>query len=60
MAKERMTGAKVIVRALEEEGVEWIFGVPGGAVLPMYGELLHSKKVNHVLVRHEQIGRAHV
>ena len=56
MAKERMTGAKVIVRALEEEGVEWIFGVPGGAVLPMYDELFNSKKVKHVLVRHEQTG----
>ena len=56
MAKERMTGAKVIIRALEEEGVEWIFGVPGGAVLPMYDELYNSKKVKHVLVRHEQTG----
>jgi acetolactate synthase-1/2/3 large subunit len=56
MAKEKMTGAKAVVRALEAEGVEWVFGVPGGAILPIYDALYDSKKVKHVLVRHEQTG----
>ena len=56
MAKEKMTGAKAVVRALEAEGVEWVFGMPGGAILPIYDALYDSKKVKHVLVRHEQTG----
>ncbi len=53
-AVEYMTGAKSVVRSLEEAGVEIVFGIPGGAVLPVYDPLLDSKKVRHVLVRHEQ------
>jgi acetolactate synthase-1/2/3 large subunit len=49
-----MTGAKSVVRSLEEAGVEIVFGIPGGAVLPVYDPLLDSDKVRHVLVRHEQ------
>ena len=53
-AVEYMTGAKSVVRSLEEAGVEIVFGIPGGAVLPVYDPLLDSEKVRHVLVRHEQ------
>jgi acetolactate synthase-1/2/3 large subunit len=51
----KMTGAEVIVKALNEQGVDHIFGYPGGAVLPLYDELFKSNKSPaHVLVRHEQ------
>ncbi|GAA1998335.1 acetolactate synthase-1/2/3 large subunit [Nakamurella flavida] len=53
-APERTTGAGAVVRALEEAGAEIVFGIPGGAVLPVYDPLLDSTKVRHVLVRHEQ------
>jgi acetolactate synthase-1/2/3 large subunit len=56
MAKEKMTGARALVRCLEAEGVEYVFGIPGGAILPIYDALFDSKKVKHVLVRHEQVG----
>ncbi|MCX5616409.1 biosynthetic-type acetolactate synthase large subunit [Bombella sp. TMW 2.2559] len=48
------TGAEVILRVLEEEGVDVIFGYPGGAVIPIYDELFKQKKIRHILVRHEQ------
>lgn len=51
---ERVTGAQSVVRALEELDVDVVFGIPGGAVLPVYDPLLDSTKVRHVLVRHEQ------
>ncbi|MFT3715717.1 MAG: acetolactate synthase large subunit [Gordonia sp. (in: high G+C Gram-positive bacteria)] len=54
VAPERVTGAQSVVRTLEELGVEYVFGIPGGAVLPVYDPLLDSTKVRHVLVRHEQ------
>ncbi len=54
VAPEQMTGAQSVVRSLEEIGVEVIFGIPGGAVLPVYDPLYDSKKLRHVLVRHEQ------
>ncbi|TXG90784.1 acetolactate synthase large subunit [Rhodococcus rhodnii] len=53
-APERVTGAQSVVRALEELGVDTVFGIPGGAVLPVYDPLFDSQKVRHVLVRHEQ------
>jgi len=53
-----MTGAEMVVRALRDQGVETIFGYPGGAVLPIYDALFHQKHIKHVLVRHEQ-GAAH-
>ncbi|MBA4025997.1 MAG: acetolactate synthase large subunit [Gordonia sp.] len=54
MAPERVSGAKAVVRALEELGVTSVFGIPGGAVLPVYDPLLDSEQVRHILVRHEQ------
>ncbi len=50
----QLTGAQAVVRSLEEMGVDIIFGIPGGAVLPVYDPLFDSKKLRHVLVRHEQ------
>jgi len=47
-------GAKIVLKALEEQGVEVVFGYPGGAVLPIYDELFKQNKIRHVLVRHEQ------
>lgn len=49
----KITGAEVIIKALEQEGVEVIFGYPGGAVIPIYDKLYDSS-IKHVLVRHEQ------
>ncbi|ANE81345.1 acetolactate synthase large subunit [Mycobacterium adipatum] len=54
VAPQQMTGAQSVVRSLEEIGVEVIFGIPGGAVLPVYDPLYDSEKLRHVLVRHEQ------
>jgi acetolactate synthase-1/2/3 large subunit len=56
MAKEKMTGAQAVVRALEMEGVDWLFGMPGGTILPIYDAIFSSEKLKHVLVRHEQVG----
>ncbi|MCM0638481.1 acetolactate synthase large subunit [Cellulomonas wangsupingiae] len=53
---EKVTGAQSIVRSLEEAGVEVVFGIPGGAILPTYDPLMDSKRVRHILVRHEQGG----
>ncbi|HKJ61677.1 MAG TPA: biosynthetic-type acetolactate synthase large subunit, partial [Hyphomicrobiales bacterium] len=53
-----MTGAEIVLEALAEQGVEDIFGYPGGAVLPIYDEIFKQNRVRHVLVRHEQ-GAAH-
>ncbi|SDS16370.1 acetolactate synthase large subunit [Corynebacterium timonense] len=53
-AAERMNGADAVVRSLEELGVEVVFGLPGGAVLPLYDALFAAQKLRHVLVRHEQ------
>jgi len=49
-----MTGAEIIFKVLEDQGVKHIFGYPGGAVLPIYDELKNHKKIKHILVRHEQ------
>ena len=57
MAKH-MTGAEMVVEALKDQGVEYVFGYPGGAVLPIYDALFGQNQVRHVLVRHEQ-GAAH-
>src|SRR5690349_31604 len=51
---EQLTGAQSVIRSLEELGVEVIFGIPGGAILPAYDPLFDSQKLRHVLVRHEQ------
>ncbi|HET8609616.1 MAG TPA: thiamine pyrophosphate-binding protein, partial [Burkholderiales bacterium] len=49
-----LTGAEIVVRCLQEEGVEHVFGYPGGAVLFIYDELFKQDKVKHILSRHEQ------
>jgi acetolactate synthase I/II/III large subunit len=54
VAPVQLTGAQSVIRSLEELDVEVIFGIPGGAVLPVYDPLFDSKKLRHVLVRHEQ------
>ena len=51
---EIMTGAEMVVRALKDQGVEHLFGYPGGAVLPIYDALFQQNFVEHILVRHEQ------
>ncbi|WP_137702003.1 acetolactate synthase 3 large subunit [Marimonas lutisalis] len=50
----QMTGAKMIVQALKDQGVEVVFGYPGGAVLPIYDEIFQQNDIRHILVRHEQ------
>ncbi|HEU5034254.1 MAG TPA: acetolactate synthase large subunit [Mycobacteriales bacterium] len=50
----QMTGAQSLVRALEELGVDVVFGIPGGAILPAYDPLFDSQRLRHILVRHEQ------
>lgn len=52
--KRQMTGAKMIVQALIDQGVDTVFGYPGGAVLPIYDEVFQQNSIKHVLVRHEQ------
>ena len=49
-----MTGAEMVVQALADQGVEHVFGYPGGAVLPIYDEIIQQERVQHILVRHEQ------
>ncbi len=49
-----MTGAKIVVEALKEQGVDTVFGYPGGAVLPIYDEIFQQNDIKHILVRHEQ------
>ena len=55
MVSERMTGAEAIVRCLIEEGVDVLYGYPGGAIMPVYDELFkYQEQIHHVLTRHEQ------
>ncbi|MEY4078458.1 MAG: hypothetical protein RIS80_227 [Actinomycetota bacterium] len=54
MTNEVLTGAQAIIRSLELLGIDTIFGLPGGAILPTYDPLMDSKKIRHILVRHEQ------
>ncbi|ALG90539.1 MULTISPECIES: acetolactate synthase 3 large subunit [Actibacterium] len=49
-----MTGARMVVEALRDQGVEVVFGYPGGAVLPIYDEIFQQNEIRHILVRHEQ------
>lgn len=58
LKKREMSGAEMVIQAMIEQGVEHIFGYPGGAVLPIYDEIFKQDKMKHVLVRHEQ-GAAH-
>ncbi len=54
-----MTGARMVVEALRDQGVDTVFGYPGGAVLPIYDEIFQQNDITHVLVRHEQ-GAVHM
>jgi acetolactate synthase-1/2/3 large subunit len=54
MAQLLTSGAEVVLKALADQGVEVIFGYPGGAVLPLYDELFKQNRIRHILVRHEQ------
>ena len=54
MMSRQMTGAKMVVQALKDQGVDTIFGYPGGAVLPIYDEIFQQNDIRHILVRHEQ------
>src|SRR5258705_6860834 len=51
---ETLTGAEIVIRCLKAEGVEFVFGYPGGAVLHIYDAIFKQKDVKHILVRHEQ------
>ena len=52
---ERISGSEAIVRCLIEEGVDILYGYPGGAIMPVYDELYkYQDKIHHVLTRHEQ------
>ncbi|MCB2089156.1 MAG: acetolactate synthase 3 large subunit, partial [Sphingomonadaceae bacterium] len=57
MAEER-SGAAILVESLVKQGVEFVFGYPGGAVLPIYDELFEDQRIRHILVRQEG-GAAH-
>ncbi len=50
----QISGAEIVVRCLQEEGVEFVFGYPGGAVLEIYDAIFQQDSFRHVLVRHEQ------
>ena len=55
----QMTGSQIVIECLKEQGVDTIFGYPGGAILNIYDELYrHQDEIKHVLVSHEQ-GAAH-
>ncbi|OCP17676.1 MULTISPECIES: acetolactate synthase 3 large subunit [unclassified Ensifer] len=57
--ENQMTGAEIVLQALRDNGVEHIFGYPGGAVLPIYDEIHQQEDIQHILVRHEQ-GAGHM
>ncbi|MBF0334004.1 MAG: acetolactate synthase 3 large subunit [Alphaproteobacteria bacterium] len=54
MAQEKLSGSEIILKALVDQGVDVIFGYPGGAVLPLYDEIFKQNRIRHILVRHEQ------
>jgi acetolactate synthase-1/2/3 large subunit len=58
MARQ-LTGAQIVIKALRDQGVDTVFGYPGGAVLPIYDELFQQNDIRHILVRHEQ-GATHM
>ena len=49
-----LSGAEIVIRCLQEEKVEYVFGYPGGAVLYLYDALFQQEAIRHILVRHEQ------
>src|SRR6201997_4764532 len=54
MSAEQMNGAEMVIRGLGDQGVDVVFGYPGGAVLPIYDALFMQNRLRHILVRHEQ------
>ncbi|MDD2503614.1 MAG: thiamine pyrophosphate-binding protein, partial [Clostridia bacterium] len=50
----KLTGAQILIECLKEQGVDLIFGYPGGAVLPIYDALFSTKEITHILTAHEQ------
>src|SRR5271156_5125837 len=54
MDQDRMSGAEMVIKSLVDQGVDVIFGYPGGAVLPIYDALFKQNRLRHILVRHEQ------
>ncbi|NBB82489.1 MAG: acetolactate synthase 3 large subunit [Alphaproteobacteria bacterium] len=54
MSEQQLTGAEIVLKALADQGVDTVFGYPGGAVLPIYDALFKQNHVRHILVRHEQ------
>jgi acetolactate synthase I/II/III large subunit len=54
MSENKLTGAEIVIKALRDQGVDVIFGYPGGAVLPIYDALFKQNDLRHILVRHEQ------
>ncbi len=54
MLQQRMTGAEIVLKALVDQGVEVVFGYPGGAVLPLYDAIFKQNRIRHILTRHEQ------
>src|ERR1700756_5733145 len=54
MTTEAMSGADMVIKPLVDQGVEVVFGYPGGAVLPIYDSLFKQNRLRHILVRHEQ------
>ena len=53
MSKNQFSGAQILLKALNDQGVDVVFGYPGGAVLPIYDELFKQNKIKHILVRQE-------
>ena len=53
MANTKMAGAEMVIKALVDQGVDMVFGYPGGAVLPIYDALFKQNRLRHILVRHE-------
>ena len=51
---EKLSGAQIVLRALKDQGIDTIFGYPGGATLPIYDEIIKQNEIRHILVRHEQ------
>ena len=56
----RRSGAEIILQALKDQGVEIVFGYPGGAVLPIYDAIFKQNAIRHILVRHEQAAEVRV
>ena len=57
MSAEPICGADIVIKALVDQGVDVVFGYPGGAVLPIYDALFKQNALRHILVRHEQAAR---